>query len=317
MTSIFNSEKIHELLKNSSLEAYTDLVCISIFKNINSIKYFKKIIERLQNKEDIMVSSMGNKTITIILHEKLLNLVKQIFGKEIQDINNKVGAIFIKYPKEVSNTPGITTYISSLFANKNISIYELISNYNDDIIIIGEKETYKMATYLKKIFLEEDNTKSISQVIKKFLREQKVKSVLKTSEIGTVTNLVFFHIKRNIDSLKLYDELKKNFIKSSNYILGVVGERYISLVVNEQFYDKILNFFEKYLISIQKNVAVMLIDCSKTDKVAGVITYITALLAKKNINMYSFFTSQDDIILIINEDKAFEYVENLKKSLKA
>ena len=42
---------------------------------------------------------------------------------------------------------------------------------------------------------------SISQTIKKFLREQKVKKLLKTSNIGATTDLVLFHIKRNNNSI--------------------------------------------------------------------------------------------------------------------
>ena len=157
---------------------------------------------------------------------------------------------------------------------------------------------------------------TIQQTIKNFLREQKIKSILKTSNISVTTDLIIFNIKRNIDSLKLYDNFKLNFIKSSNHLRGAVGTRYISIIVNEQFKDHIFNIFENYIISIQKNVASILLNCSNTDKVSGVITYITSLLTQKNINMYGFFTSQDDITLLINEDRAFEYVAELKKTLK-
>ncbi|MFA5333223.1 MAG: hypothetical protein WC376_01875 [Candidatus Nanoarchaeia archaeon] len=158
---------------------------------------------------------------------------------------------------------------------------------------------------------------TIERTIRKFLREQKVKSLLKSSEIGATTDLVLFHIKRNNFSITLYDDLKIEFLKSSNHLRGAVGERYISMIVNEQYHDYLLNIFREHVVSVQKKVACIILDCSKTKNVSGIITYITSILAQKKINMYGFFTSQDDITLIIDENKAFEYVDELKKKLKA
>ncbi|MDD5054493.1 MAG: ACT domain-containing protein [Candidatus Nanoarchaeia archaeon] len=157
---------------------------------------------------------------------------------------------------------------------------------------------------------------SIQKTIKKFLREQKVKSILKASKIGATTDLVLFQIKRNSASTEIYDNIKTEFIKSSNHIRGVVGERYISLLANENKQDYIMNAFEGNIISFQKRVACIVMDCSKIDNVSGIITYITSVLAEKNINLHGFFTSQDDITIIIDEEKAFEYVDELKKILK-
>lgn len=158
---------------------------------------------------------------------------------------------------------------------------------------------------------------TIQQTIKNFLREIKVKSVLKTSHIGATTDLVLFNIKRNSSSIALYDDLKTELMKSSNHIRGAVGERYISIIVNEQYHDKLLNLFKEHVISVQKKVGCIVLDCSKTGNVSGLIAYLTCILANKKINMHGFFTSQDDITLIIDEEKAFEYVDELKKKLKA
>jgi len=158
---------------------------------------------------------------------------------------------------------------------------------------------------------------SISGAIKKFLMEQKVKSVLKNSKIGATTDLVLFNIRRNSGSLSKYDDLRIDFIKSSNHLRGAVGERFISIIANEQYFGYIQGLFEGEIESVQKKVACIVIDCSGTDNVSGFITYLASILANKKINMHGFFTSYDDITLIIDEEKAFEYVEYIKKVLKA
>lgn len=158
---------------------------------------------------------------------------------------------------------------------------------------------------------------SVYKTIKKFFKKQKIKNILSTSRIGATTDLVLFNIKRNKSSLDTFDTLKSELMKSSNHIRGGVGERYISLIVNETFHDYLMNAFNKNIISVKKNVACIAVNCSNIDNVSGVITYITSIISENNINMYDFFTSQDDILLVIDENKAYEYVNELKKRLNA
>ncbi|PIU88940.1 hypothetical protein COX58_00325 [archaeon CG_4_10_14_0_2_um_filter_Archaea_38_6] len=145
-----DKDKIIKILKDSAINAYTDVVCLSVAKNINSIALFKKFVSEIENPNDVIINSLGKTTITMLLHEKLLEKAKNVFSKEIRDINVKTGAIFLKCRKEVNTTPGITAYLSSLFADKNVAIYEMISTYTDYVIVINEKETFRMASYIKK-----------------------------------------------------------------------------------------------------------------------------------------------------------------------
>jgi hypothetical protein len=151
--SVFSKkdESILKILKSLELSVDTDIVCVSVSKNITSMKAFKELVSHLSDPTDVLISSVGKTAITILLHEKFLQKAKSIFGKDIQDINIKVGAIFLKCPAEVNITPGITAFISSLFADKNITIYELIVTYTDYVIVVNEKEAYKMASFIQRI----------------------------------------------------------------------------------------------------------------------------------------------------------------------
>lgn len=154
---------------------------------------------------------------------------------------------------------------------------------------------------------------SINSAIKKFFRTRKIKSTLKRSSVNAITDLELFHIYRNPESLAIFDKLKPAFVKSNNYILSAVGERYISVIVSEHNHNYLIKSFGSHIFSIEKKIACINIKCSQTDKMAGVITYITSVLSEKDINMYGFFTSQDDIVIAIDEEHAFEYVSYLKK----
>jgi len=158
---------------------------------------------------------------------------------------------------------------------------------------------------------------SIKSAINKFMRNKKIKTILKNSRIGANTDLVLFHIHRNHDSLVIYDKIKEKFIEASHYFLSTVGERYISLIVNEHNYEYIVKYLGKFAVQVERNVACINIAGKGTDFVPGVITYITSILSDKNINMYEFFTSEDNIIIVIDEEHAFDYVSYLKKVLGA
>lgn len=150
--------------------------------------------------------------------------------------------------------------------------------------------------------------------IKKILQNNKIKSYLRKSKIGATTDLAIFNVKRNSESLILYDKLRRDCLKSSNHLRGGVGQRYITIIVNERYYDEIYNMFEKYLVSCKKKIGLITIDCEHSDKITGLIAYISALIFKKNINLHGFFTSQNDILLILDEEKTFEYVDYLKNN---
>lgn len=150
--SYLRQRKIFDIFKKSELSVDTDSISVSIKKTVISLKAMDKFIQSLANNSQPMISSVGETTITLIMPELFLSNAKSCFGKSIININKKVGTIFINFPREVNKTPGIVTYISSLFADKNVTIFDLIISYTDFAIIVGEEEAYKMASHLKKVF---------------------------------------------------------------------------------------------------------------------------------------------------------------------
>jgi hypothetical protein len=153
--------------------------------------------------------------------------------------------------------------------------------------------------------------------IKKILEDGKIKSLLKKSRIGATTDLAILNVERNSESLKIYDSIREDFIKTNNHFRGGVGERYITIILGEQYLENVYNSFEKHLVSYKKNVGMITIECPDSYNTYGIIAYISAIIYKKDINLHGFFTSQNEHILVLDEEKVFEYVEYLKKQLGA
>ncbi len=147
-----DKNKIIEILKKTGISAYTDVACISMNKNIESLKLFNSFLEKNNSPDDVIISSIGKSTLTFLVPQKSINDIKNFFGNVLLDIEEKSGAIFLKCAKEVNSTPGITAFISHLFFEKKVNIYNLMSTFTDYAIILPEKDTYMMADYLKKTF---------------------------------------------------------------------------------------------------------------------------------------------------------------------
>lgn len=144
--------KMLEILGKTGISAYTDVACISMNKTIESIKLFNSFLEKRSNSDDVIISSVGKSTLTFLVAQKSINEIKNFFGNALLDIEEKSGAIFLKCEKEVNSTPGITAFISHLFLEKKVNIYNIMSTFTDYVIILPEKDTYMMADYLKKTF---------------------------------------------------------------------------------------------------------------------------------------------------------------------
>ncbi len=145
-------KKILETLSKTGISAYTDVACISMNKTIEALKLFNSFLDKNSNPDDVIISSVGKSTLTFLVPQKSINLIKGFFGNALLEIEEKSGAIFLKCVKEVNSTPGITAFISHLFLEKKVNIYNLMSTFTDYVIILPEKDTYMMADYLKKTF---------------------------------------------------------------------------------------------------------------------------------------------------------------------
>lgn len=145
-------KKIMDILSYSEISVNTDVFWISLKKEENTLKEFNELLNSLNNRSDILVSSMGDTTISILVPEVIAKKTESKFRKEIIKSYDKVGVIFITCTKDVNKVPGIVTYISSIFADKNITIYDMVASYTDFVILVDEKEAYKAAGHLKRMF---------------------------------------------------------------------------------------------------------------------------------------------------------------------
>ena len=138
--------KILELFKNSRLEIKNKISVLIIEKNV----YFGELIDvekRIKNEKGIFFSIEGTKTITIVVQDQDKILIEQKLRKYI--INKKENlSLIIIYSPGIEKIPGSIAYLTSLFFENGINIIEIMSSWNDTLIIVESKEIGKIIDFL-------------------------------------------------------------------------------------------------------------------------------------------------------------------------
>lgn len=141
-------KKILEILKKSELEIKNRIAVVIIDKRI----YMKNLIEiekKIRRMADTFYAIEGTKVFTLILSEKYLDELKSVFEKSIIKISKNLAMITIKSPKDLENTPGVISYISSIFSERGINIVETLSCWTDTIYVISEDDISTVMNFLK------------------------------------------------------------------------------------------------------------------------------------------------------------------------
>ena len=71
------------------------------------------------------------------------------FKHKILHISKNLIEVTLKSSIDLENTPGVIAYLSSLLAENNINIIEIMSTYTDTIIVLEEKDMAKVIQLLR------------------------------------------------------------------------------------------------------------------------------------------------------------------------
>ena len=140
-------DKILEILKKGRLEIKTKIVVAIVDKAIYMENLFA-IERKIRKTADVFYALEGTNVFTIIISEQYLEEIKKQFSRNILKISPKLAMIIIKSPKEMETTPGVISYLYSLFADRGINIMETISCWTDTLFIIAENDVQSVIGFL-------------------------------------------------------------------------------------------------------------------------------------------------------------------------
>lgn len=145
----FNQEKeISKLLLNSEIEIKNKIVVFILEKTIN-FDALEKIQLQIKKEASFSYILEGSDNYTIITQEKYIQSIEKNLKTAIIKFNKNMVLINIKSPKEIETIPGVVSYLTSLFAENGVNIYEFLSCWTNTIFIIDSKDLNKSINFLK------------------------------------------------------------------------------------------------------------------------------------------------------------------------
>ncbi|MEM0133253.1 hypothetical protein [Acidiplasma sp.] len=126
-----------EVLKKSNLEMVSGLSIIVIKRTYNNLKIITNII--LNNKRLNSVKIVDTSDGIALIAEDVIasEIMKYVPDEQILKVDTNLGELIINSPEAIEKATGYINYITSLLSD--INILQIISFYNDTIIILDQK----------------------------------------------------------------------------------------------------------------------------------------------------------------------------------
>lgn len=141
-------DAILRVLNGSELEIKNKIVVVIIDKEIYTDN-LADIEKKIRKKADTFYAIEGTNSFTLITTEKYLDDIKKLFEHDIIKVNKDLALIILKSPQTLEYTRGVMGYLSSLFSEHNVNIYETISCWTDTIFVVAETDVARVMEFLK------------------------------------------------------------------------------------------------------------------------------------------------------------------------
>jgi len=140
--------RIIDILRRSELEIRNKIVVVIVDKRI----YIGSLIDlekKIRQKADVFYSIEGTNVFTIITTEKNLDELNKMFKHHIIKITRNLAMIITKSPREFESTPGVMSYLYSIFSEHGINIVETMSCWRETIFVILEDDVPQIIKFFK------------------------------------------------------------------------------------------------------------------------------------------------------------------------
>jgi aspartokinase len=140
--------KILSLLTKSQIEIKNRIVTVIIDKKVFT-ENLLDIEKKIRAKADMFYAIEGASAFTIIVSEKYLDEIKEVFKRNIIKVTKDLALITLKSDEDLEDVPGVVSFIYSLFSENGINIVETMSCWTDTIVLIKENDISNVMKFLK------------------------------------------------------------------------------------------------------------------------------------------------------------------------
>lgn len=131
--------RIRYIIGNTVLQIHSDLMVITIKREAMKSLYtsLMNIIERART---LHVLHSTTSITVIISRENGMEMLRLLDKEMIIDLLEDQAAISMLSPQEIIETPGIIAFLVSSLYENNINITQIVSSYNDTIVIVNHRD---------------------------------------------------------------------------------------------------------------------------------------------------------------------------------
>ena len=140
-----NFPKVEEIIKSSRISTKTRIAAITMKRDSRIIELLPNIFSQVEmNRADVMRLSEGKDSIKLLVDEKNLQKILDIFPKDkIISVTKNLSELSITFGPNGLETVGVLATITNALALKNINILETIGCLPEFMIFVDTKEIIK------------------------------------------------------------------------------------------------------------------------------------------------------------------------------
>jgi len=138
---------ILQLFNNGKFEIRNRVSVLIIDSSVgleNLIQSVNKIIQKSDNFHLIQ----GTKTFNLVIDDEFAKEIELKFKPYVIKSTNSLVQLTHKTDPKIKDTRGFLTFLTGLFADNGINIYEAVSSWTDTIFLIDKKDTEKAVSLI-------------------------------------------------------------------------------------------------------------------------------------------------------------------------
>lgn len=134
-------KKVLELFRKSEIEIKNRIAVVRLDKP-SLPDYLTDLEKDIKRRKDVFFAIEGTKTITVIVQDKNVGLLKNKFRRSLDSVAENLAMVVIDSPG-IEKTAGAISYLTRLFFENGINIVEMMSCHTDTILIVEKDDVAK------------------------------------------------------------------------------------------------------------------------------------------------------------------------------
>ncbi len=131
-------KRIQKIIAKTVIELQSDLAVITVEKSalLRDFHSFSGIMERAR----FFQLTQGLETFTVVISSEQKDEILRLWEGYIVDVIEDQTAIVLISPKEIIETPGVVTFITSALSFNGINVTQVISCHRETIFVVNRKD---------------------------------------------------------------------------------------------------------------------------------------------------------------------------------